>query len=50
VGGKYVTEMFVKKVPVSTVACERILEERQMTGSFLDKNEIQKPWIRHGIC
>ena len=31
-GEKYVTEKFVKKV---TVACERILEERQMTGSFL---------------
>ena len=28
VGEKYVTEMFVKNVPVSTVACERILEER----------------------
>jgi hypothetical protein len=39
----------VKKV---TVACERLLEERQMTGSFLDKNKIQKhvlPWIRQGL-
>jgi hypothetical protein len=41
-GEKYVTERFVKKVPVSTVARERILEERQITGSVLDKNKIQK--------
>jgi hypothetical protein len=32
----------VKKVPVSTVARERILEGCQMTGSFLDKNKLQK--------
>ena len=28
---------------MSTVACERILEKGQMTGSFLDNNKIQKP-------
>jgi len=39
---KYVTERFVRKVPVSTVVRERILEERQMAGSFLDKTKIQK--------
>jgi hypothetical protein len=39
VGEKYVTERFVGKVPV---AHDRILEERQMTGSFLNKNKIQK--------
>ena len=41
-GEKYVTGRFVKKVPVSTVACERILEKGQKTGSFLDINRIQK--------
>jgi hypothetical protein len=41
-GGKCVTERSVKKVPVSTVTCERILEESQMTGSFVDKNKMQK--------
>jgi hypothetical protein len=41
-GEKYVTERSVKKVQVSTVTCERILEECQMTVSFLDKNKIQK--------